>query len=91
VIHFASLNQWLKGTYFGSLALHPPFFNFCRLYRRLLIPINRYDRRQLPSQPCRASMGNALDDPEPIASRQAGAALEHAEPRAKQSVRLLQQ
>jgi hypothetical protein len=31
-----------------------------------------------------ASMGNALDDPEPLAARQASAASKHAEPRSKQ-------
>jgi hypothetical protein len=36
-------------------------------------------------------IGDALDNPKPPPARQAGAALEYAEPRAKQSVRLLQQ
>jgi hypothetical protein len=35
-------------------------------------------------------MGNALDDPEPAASRQARAALEYAKPRANPRVPLLQ-
>ncbi len=34
-------------------------------------------------------MGNALDDPKPFASRQARAALEHAEPRPKQGAVLV--
>jgi hypothetical protein len=40
---------------------------------------------------CRALMGDALDDPEPFAPRQAGAAGQHAKSRSKQGVRLLQQ
>src|SRR5450432_1960324 len=36
-------------------------------------------------------MGNALDDPEPFAPRQARAALEYAKPRANPRGRLLQQ
>jgi hypothetical protein len=38
----------------------------------------------------RASMAHALNDPEPSAARQARAAGQHAEPRSKQGVRLLQ-
>jgi hypothetical protein len=37
---------------------------------------------------CRALMGDALDDPEPFAPRQAHAAGQHAKPRSKQGVRL---
>jgi len=39
----------------------------------------------------RASMRDALDDPEPFAPRQARVAGQHANSRSKQSVRLLQQ
>jgi hypothetical protein len=52
---------------------------------------NVSDRTLVRGRSVPASMPNALDDPEPVASRQASAASKYAEARAKQSVRLSQQ